>query len=86
MSRPGESEVKKIISSLIISSARGLTVKKLQYDYREMEGRDIPYRNYGFTSFDQYLRSIPDICRVRQFTIVYKSFTKIILSELVHSS
>lgn len=67
-------EVKKLISSLIISSPQGLTVKKLFFDYKNEIGTDVPYKSYGYLTFEAYLRSISEVCIVcqRLYFIMYK--------------
>lgn len=57
-------ETKKLLSSLIISSPRGLTSRRLLQDYQSEIGKTIPFRNYGFDTFENFLHSLPDVCRV----------------------
>lgn len=57
-------ETQSLLSSLIISSAKGLTVRRLRKDYNDEIGEDVPFRKLGFLSFDQFLLSIPETCRV----------------------
>ncbi|XP_073846467.1 tejas isoform X2 [Musca autumnalis] len=53
-------EVKAIIKSLVISCPDKITIDKLNRDYRDVEGQDIPYRRLGYHSLEQFLRQIPD--------------------------
>lgn len=62
-------EVKKLLSSLIISCPRGLTARKLLQDYQSEIGKNIPFRNYGHYTFDSFLHSLPDVCRVSMYKI-----------------
>lgn len=62
-----QEEVKKLLRGLIISSSKGLTVKRLYLDYANEIGRNIPFKEFGFNSFEMFLKSIPDTCVVRMY-------------------
>ncbi|XP_061402639.1 tudor domain-containing protein 5 [Musca vetustissima] len=53
-------QVKAILKSLVISCPDKITIDKLNRDYREIEGQNIPYRRLGYTTLEQFLRQIPD--------------------------
>lgn len=72
----GDEDPRKIISSALISSPKGVTLFRLLQDYREFTGQDVPFRQMGFSSFEQYIRSIPETCRVRLFYL----FQRIIIT------
>ncbi|GLV31591.1 papi [Carabus blaptoides fortunei] len=57
-------ETQSLLSSLIISSAKGLTVRRLRKDYNDEIGEDVPFRKLGYPNFNQFLFSIPETCRV----------------------
>lgn len=41
------------------------TIAQLCKDFREIEGRPMPFREIGFNSVEDFLRSIPDTVQVR---------------------
>ncbi|XP_037916613.1 tudor domain-containing protein 5-like isoform X2 [Hermetia illucens] len=53
-------ETKSVLKSLIISCPHGMTVERLNRDYREMEGRPIPYSQLGYNKLETFLRAITD--------------------------
>ncbi|XP_069690144.1 tudor domain-containing protein 5-like isoform X4 [Periplaneta americana] len=58
-------EVKTLLRGILISSPTSMTADQLQRDYRNLEGRDVPYRKLGFSSFQQFLLSVPDTVILR---------------------
>lgn len=58
-------EIKKLVTSILISTTSMMTVEMLQKDFKNMMGDDIPYIRMGFKSLEHYLSSIPDTVRVR---------------------
>ncbi|XP_019895643.1 tudor domain-containing protein 5 isoform X2 [Musca domestica] len=53
-------QVKAILKSLVISFPDKITIDKLNRDYRDIEGEDIPFRRLGYNNMEQFLRQIPD--------------------------
>lgn len=53
-------QVKAILKSLVISCPDKITIDKLNRDYRDIEGEDIPFRRLGYNNMEQFLRQIPD--------------------------
>uniref|UniRef100_A0A8D9AAY4 Tudor domain-containing protein 7 n=1 Tax=Cacopsylla melanoneura TaxID=428564 RepID=A0A8D9AAY4_9HEMI len=65
-----ETDKKLIVSALratIVSQKDGVELRRLNSDYRELEGEDIPYKALGFPSVEAYIRSLTN-----DFTIVPK--------------
>ncbi|XP_066993419.2 uncharacterized protein [Anabrus simplex] len=58
-------EVKSILRGLLISSPRQMTIEGLRRDFRLQEGKDIPYRDFGFTTLPAFLKSIPDTLSIK---------------------
>ena len=54
---------KKEIRALLQSVKYGLTTSQLWKDYIKMIGRECNYRKYGFCSFNEFLKAIPDTVR-----------------------
>ena len=60
---PEVNKEKKTIRALLQSVKFGLTSQQLWKDYVNLVGRECPYQDYGFNSFVDFLRSMPDVCR-----------------------
>lgn len=61
---PDIDEVKKILRSLLVATPRGMSVRDLDREFNEIEGRRIPYREFSFDSLNRFLYSMPGILRV----------------------
>lgn len=57
-------DTKTIIRSLLLSTSEKVTIQQLDYDYRQMEGKHIPYSDLGFARLDQFLMSLTDTVEV----------------------
>lgn len=57
-------EVKKVLKSLLVAVSGGMSVANLDREFREMEGRRIPYREFNFNSVTEFLSSMPDTLSV----------------------
>lgn len=62
------SSTKSIIKCLVISSPHPLTIQKLNYEFNDTEGCDIPYSKLGFKRLDEFLKSIPDVLTVSLYS------------------
>ncbi|XP_017147803.1 uncharacterized protein LOC108159217 isoform X2 [Drosophila miranda] len=56
--------VKKIVHSVLLSSPEIMTIHKLSRVYEEMEGSEVPHRQFGHRDVEAFLRSIPDVVKV----------------------
>lgn len=54
-------EVEVIVKSLITSSSKKLTINDLVRDYKEAEGKSLPFKIFGFNSVIELLQSMKDI-------------------------
>lgn len=59
-------ELAKVIVCLLVSKKSQCNITELERDYRENEGRIIPYRDFGFHSTIDFLRSIPNYVTLRR--------------------
>ena len=50
-------ELKSVIKSFVIAADGRCTVRRLNMDYCEMEGTDIPFAKYGYRSLTAFLKS-----------------------------
>ena len=57
-------KVKKDIRALLISAPLGVPAHIFAKDYRQMNGKEVPYREIGHRSLDDFIMSIPDVVRV----------------------
>ncbi|XP_075227861.1 uncharacterized protein LOC142328183 isoform X2 [Lycorma delicatula] len=55
-----ESELKAVIRSILISTPNAMNVKQLATEFMQSEGAEFPYNDFGFKTFLDYLKSIPD--------------------------
>ncbi|XP_055917931.1 tudor domain-containing protein 5 [Eupeodes corollae] len=53
-------ETKTILKSLVISSPNGMTVDRLNRDYKETVGEWIPFKKLGYQNLELFLKSVPD--------------------------
>ena len=60
---PELNKEKKRIQALLQSVKYGLTTQQLWKDYVQLVDKECPYQDYGFNSFVDFLRSMPDVCR-----------------------
>ncbi|CAG2064722.1 unnamed protein product, partial [Timema podura] len=65
MTENGElSNVKALLRGLLISSTKAMTIDTLKRDFKEEEGRDIPFQQLGYQSLNAFLESIPDTLKL----------------------
>lgn len=57
-------ELEIILRSLLVSSAKVLTASNVLHEFEESEGRKFPLRKLGFSSFVDYLKSVPSVVKV----------------------
>lgn len=63
MDRPCKNSLQNIkatLRSLINSKNRGMTLSDLERDYMNMEGRQIPFVELGYTRLETFLGSLTD--------------------------
>ncbi|XP_055855818.1 tudor domain-containing protein 5 isoform X2 [Episyrphus balteatus] len=53
-------ETKTILKSLVISCPNGMTVDRLNRDYKDTVGGWIPFKKLGYHSLELFLKSVPD--------------------------
>ncbi|KAK7929331.1 hypothetical protein WMY93_005726 [Mugilogobius chulae] len=56
--------IKKMLRSVLQSSKNGVFINSLQAEYRSFCGETIPLKRLGFSSLEEYLRSIPSVVRL----------------------
>uniref|UniRef100_A0A2M4BNJ8 HTH OST-type domain-containing protein n=1 Tax=Anopheles marajoara TaxID=58244 RepID=A0A2M4BNJ8_9DIPT len=65
--------LKSQIRGVLISNPKLMTVQNLIADFKLLEGEDIPYKQFGFRTLEDLLRTMPDVLQVhgygRQATI-----------------
>lgn len=71
-------EIKITVRSLITSSAKQLTIKDFVRDYKEAEGKSLPFGVFGFNSVIEFLQNMKDVLTVNinlyYFIEIYFSF------------
>ena len=63
MSSDAES-VKKMLRSVLQSSKAGVSINRLQGEYRSLCGEFIPLWRLGYQDLESYLRAIPSVVRL----------------------
>lgn len=53
-----------LLKSFLISTTAVMNANTLEREFRENENRSFPFRKLGFSSFVDYLRSIPHVVKV----------------------
>ncbi|XP_063959775.1 tudor domain-containing protein 7A-like isoform X2 [Lytechinus pictus] len=61
-----ESFIEKVLRSVLISSKGGVPLQKLNYEFKDLLGQDIPYRENGFKNLEAYLRTMPTVCQIKR--------------------
>ena len=55
-------DLKKILRAILISAGGyGLSVSRVLHDFKETEGRPLPFRTLGYFSPEDFFRDIPDV-------------------------
>ena len=55
---------KKYLRSALLSSKGGVTAEQVYRDYRDLVGEGIPYRRLGYETLENFLNSVPDVCKI----------------------
>lgn len=77
-------KVKKDIRALLISAPLGVPAHIFAKDYRQMNGKEVPYREMGYRSLDDFILSIPDVVRVGTGPTGLVTFYPIATKETQH--
>ncbi|XP_050094055.1 uncharacterized protein LOC126576790 [Anopheles aquasalis] len=59
--------LKSQIRGVLISNRKQMTVQNLMADFKSLEGEDIPYKQFGFKTLEDLLRTMPDVLRVQGY-------------------
>ncbi|XP_028416942.1 uncharacterized protein LOC114541155 [Dendronephthya gigantea] len=57
-------EIKSFLRSVLISS-NGVKQSRVQKDYHELAGERLMWKNYGFSSLNEFLKALPDVCMLQ---------------------
>ena len=57
---------KKDLRSVLISAPRGVALNMLLKDFKQVLGSELPFRQLGFRSVEEFLRTAPDVVRIDQ--------------------
>lgn len=74
MSEASLDTTKKILRSILNTVKNGLSVNELQKQYRELEGRYIPYQQLGYNNIRSFLGAIPDTVYIRNYGTEFRVF------------
>lgn len=57
-------KTRKELRSVLISAPRGVPTRMLLKDYKMVTGKELPYRQLGFSSLEDFIHSQSDVVRV----------------------
>ena len=57
---------KKLIRCVALTDKDGFTMTTLVKAYKQFENKECPFREMGYQSFEQFLRSMPDVIEFRE--------------------
>jgi len=55
---------KKYLRSILLASKGGVPGAQVVAKYKDIVGEPVPYRRFNFNSLEEFLQSIPDVCRI----------------------
>lgn len=67
MDEPNYDEVKVILRSILTSFPGTLNISQVLEDYEKLEGHPLPYKQLGFNTVYELLKSMNDIIKVSGF-------------------
>uniref|UniRef100_A0A6Q2Z957 HTH OST-type domain-containing protein n=1 Tax=Esox lucius TaxID=8010 RepID=A0A6Q2Z957_ESOLU len=59
-----DDQMKKMLRAVLQSNKNGVSISRLQGDYRSLTGEYIPYKQLGYPSLETLLHSIPSVVRM----------------------
>ncbi|XP_055067271.2 tudor domain-containing protein 7B isoform X1 [Misgurnus anguillicaudatus] len=59
-----EELVKKMLRAVLMSSKSGVSLSRLQVEYKDMTGELIPYKQLGYATLDAFLHNMPSVMRL----------------------
>ena len=77
-------KVKKDIRALLISAPLGVPAHIFAKDYRQMNGKEVPYREIGHRTLDEFILSIPDVVRMGMGPTEMPTFYPVATKETQH--
>jgi len=57
-------KTKKYLRSALLSTKGGVSAEQVYRDYRDLVGEGIPYRRLGYETLENFLTSVPDVCKI----------------------
>ena len=55
---------KKYLRSILLASKGGVPGAQVVARYKDIVGESVPYRKFNFSNLENFLQSIPDVCRI----------------------
>lgn len=55
-----------LVRAILIPEKAGLPVEKVNREYREFNGENIPWRKMGYSTMEDFLEQNPHMCRVQR--------------------
>lgn len=70
-----QDEVVKNLRSCLISCKGGIRLDRLRDDYRMVAGESLPYKQFGYSSLETFIRNIPEVIVTRKNGELYVEAT-----------
>ena len=77
-------KVKKDIRAILISAPLGVPAHIFAKDYRQMNGREIPFRELGHRDLDSFIFSLPDVIRIGTGPTGLVTFYPVVTDDTKH--
>lgn len=58
--------VKKMLRAILQANKGGLSLSRLQSEYKELTGEQIPHKQMGHNHLDAFLASMPSVIRMER--------------------
>ena len=62
--RMSEDMTQKMLRAVLQSNKNGVSITRLQSDFKSLTGEFIPHRQRGYPSLEAYLRTMPSVARL----------------------
>lgn len=57
---------RKDLRGVLIADTNGIPISRLNYEYKDLTGEDIKWDRSEFPTLMHFLRSLTDVCEVRE--------------------
>lgn len=58
--------VKKMLRAILQANKGGVSLSRLQFEYKELTGEQVPHKQMGYTHLDTLLASMPSVVHLER--------------------